>query len=80
MCMASSPAAGYPWTVSDGSVASQASFSRSACCHVCFDGAFWKNYKPTNMLKGSINLWYLLRLIIALFGYSAGIIYSGKVR
>ena len=43
-------------------------------------GAFWKNYKPTNMLKRSINLWYLMRLVIALFGYSAAIAYGGKVR
>jgi glycosyltransferase involved in cell wall biosynthesis len=43
-------------------------------------GAFWKNYKPTNMIRQSMSFWYLIRLFIALFGYGAGIIYHGKVR
>ena len=35
--------AAYPWMVNDGSTASQASFSRFAYCHGCFDGALWKS-------------------------------------
>jgi glycosyltransferase involved in cell wall biosynthesis len=44
------------------------------------NGAFWKNYKPTNMLRQSVSIWYLMRLAAAMLGYIAGIIYGGKVR
>ena len=43
-------------------------------------GAFWKKYKPTNMLRMSMSFWYLMRLVIALFGYGASILYRGRVR
>lgn len=42
-------------------------------------GAFWGNYKPTNMLRRSISPWYFLRLGIAFFGYFAGMLYHGKI-
>ncbi|MGC8913860.1 MAG: glycosyltransferase [Thermoplasmata archaeon] len=34
-------------------------------------GKLWQNYKPTEMLKASINIWYLTRLGFAFLGYIA---------
>ncbi|MCX8173298.1 MAG: glycosyltransferase [Thermoplasmata archaeon] len=34
-------------------------------------GKLWQNYKPTEMLKASINFWYLARLAFAFLGYIA---------
>jgi len=41
-------------------------------------GRLWQNYKPTEMLKASVNMWYLLRLFFAMLGYIACKLFGKK--